>query len=205
MQGYVLNVTKVRDEDLIVTILSGFSTHTAYRFYGARHSNINIGYKIDFELEINIKSTIPRLKDVIQLNFPWLLESKKLYLWQIYIKLFHHHLKDTEELDDFYMRALDDLVVKMTKQNPKRAILENYVKLCEYEGRLHDDFHCLLCDEPILNNISLVRGFLATHSSCSYSKSFELHKISEFFSDKTLVAFDDDEIEYLWNVMLQGL
>ncbi|MFZ9659657.1 MAG: recombination protein RecO [Arcobacteraceae bacterium] len=205
MQGYVLNVTKVRDEDLIVTILSENFTHTAYRFYGARHSNINVGYKIDFELEINIKSTIPRLKDVIQLNFPWLLDSKKLYLWQVYIKLFYHHLKDTEELDEFYIQLLDDLVIKMTKQNPKRAILESYVKLCEYEGRLHDDFTCLLCDLPIDNNISLVRGFLATHSSCSYSKNFELNKITEFFNEKTLIAFNEEEVDYLWDVMLQGL
>ncbi len=205
MQGYVLNLVKVRDEDLIVTILSENFTYTAYRFYGARHSNINIGYKIDFELEINIKSTIPRLKDVIQLNFPWLLDSKKLYFWQMYIKLFYHHLKDTEELDIFYFHLLDDLVVKLTKQNPKRAILENYVKLCEFEGRLHDDFVCLLCDEPIDENISLVRGFLATHSACNYGKNFELQKIEDFFHNKSLIEFDEEEVDYLWNIILQGL
>lgn len=205
MQGYVLNVNKVRDEDLIVTILGENHIHTAYRFYGARHSNIHIGYKIDFELEINIKSTIPRLKDVIQLGFPWLLDSKKLYHWQLYIKLFHYHLKDVEEIDDFYMELLNDLVERITKQNPKRAILESYVKLCEYEGRLHDDFTCLLCDLPIESNISLVRGFLTTHSACSYSKSFDIKKISELFENKTLIDFDEDEIEYLWGIILQGL
>ncbi len=205
MQGYVLNINKVRDEDLIVTILGENHIHTAYRFYGARHSNIHIGYKIDFELEINIKSTIPRLKDVIQLGFPWLLDSKKLYFWQLYIKLFYSHLKDVEEIDDFYMELLNDLVERITKQNPKRAILESYVKLCEYEGRLHDGFVCLLCDLPIEENISLVRGFLTTHSVCSYSKNFEIKKITEFFTNKSLIDFDEDEIEYLWGIILQGL
>ncbi|MCI0501372.1 MAG: recombination protein RecO [Epsilonproteobacteria bacterium] len=205
MQGYVLNVNKVRDEDLIVTILGENHIHTAYRFYGARHSNINIGYKIDFELEINIKSTIPRLKDVIQLGFPWLLDSKKLYHWQLYIKLFYHHLKDVEEIDDFYIELLNDLVVRITKQNTKRAILESYVKLCEYEGRLHNDFTCLLCDLPIEDDISLVRGFLTTHSVCSYSKNFDIQKITTLFSNKSLIDFDEDEIEYLWGIILQGL
>lgn len=205
MQGYVLNVNKVRDEDLIVTILSEQTIYRAYRFYGARHSVINIGYKIDFELEINIKSTIPRLKDVIQLGFPWLLETKKLYFWQIYIKLFYYHLKDVDEVDNFYFELLNDLVVRITKQNPKRAILESYVKLCQFEGRLHTDFECLLCDLPIESDISLVRGFLTTHASCSYSKGFDVKKIDEYFIHKTLVDFDDEEVDYLWNILLQGL
>ncbi len=205
MQGYVLQITKVRDEDLIVTILGETQIYTAYRFYGARHSTINIGFKIDFELEMNMKSTIPRLKDVIQLGFPWILETKKLYYWQIFIKLLHTHLKETEELEPFYFNLLDQLVHKITKQNIKRAILESYVKLCEYEGRLHDEFICLLCDEPIENEISLVRGFLVTHGNCSYSKRFQLSKISEYFKEKTLISFDDDELGYLWGIMSQGL
>ncbi len=106
MQGYVLQITKVRDEDLIVTILGETQIYTAYRFYGARHSTINIGFKIDFELKMNMKSTIPRLKDVIQLGFPWILETKKLYYWQIFIKLLHTHLKETEELEPFYFNLL---------------------------------------------------------------------------------------------------
>ncbi len=205
MQGYVLNITKVRDEDLIVTILGEDYVHKAYRFYGARHSNIHIGYKIDFELEVNLKSNMPRLKDVLQLGFPWLLDSKKLYHWQLYIKLFYYHLKDVDEIDDFYIGLLDDLVERITKQNPKRAMLESYVKLCEYEGRLHDDFTCLLCDLPIEDEVSLVRGFLTTHPTCSYSKSFDIEKITTLFDDKTSIDFDDDEIEYLWGIILQGL
>ena len=93
MQGYIVDIKAVKDDDLIVTIICENELITSYRFYGARHSNINIGYKIDFELETT-KSTIPRLKNVIQLGFPWILNNQKMYCWQRYIKLFYPHLKD---------------------------------------------------------------------------------------------------------------
>jgi len=205
MQGYITNITKVKDEDLIVTILSSNSVYTAYRFYGARHSNINIGYKIDFELEISLKSSIPRLKDVLQLGFPWLLDNTKMYHWQRFIKLFYSHLKDVEDIDDFYILLLDRLVQKMVKQNHKRAIIESYVELCDYEGRLHIDYECLLCDEQIKKDVSLVRAFMPTHPSCSYTKGFKKEIIDELFNEKTLISFEDDEVNHLWHVLLQGL
>ena len=49
MQGYIINLNRVKDEDLIVTILSKGRLETLYRFYGARHGTINIGFKIDYE------------------------------------------------------------------------------------------------------------------------------------------------------------
>lgn len=205
MQGYIINLNKVKDEDLIVSILTDSNFYTTYRFYGARHSIINIGFKIDFELESNLKSTIPRLKDVIQISYPWILDSKKLYCWQRFLKLFYPHLKDVQEIEPFYFELLDELAHKMEKQDPKRAICESYVKLCEYEGRLHIDYECLLCEEIIEDNISLVRSFIPTHSRCSYSKSFKLSQIQELFEEKTTISFNDEEIEYLWNILLQGL
>lgn len=205
MQGYIIDIKAVKDDDLIVSILSENRLYTTYRFYGARHSNINVGYKIDFELETNLKSTIPRLKDVIQLGFQWIFDNEKLYAWQRFIKLFYPHLKDVEELDDFYFKLLDKLSHKMIKQNAKRAICKSYLKLLKHEGRLHTDFHCLLCEEEIKNNISLVRSFMPVHASCSYSKAFELKKIKELFLEKSLINFEDEEIDYLWNILLQGL
>jgi len=205
MQGYIININKVRDEDLIVTILGKNNLYTTYRFYGARHSTMNIGYKIDFELETNLKSNIARLKDVLHLGFPWIQNKEKLYYWQRYIKLFYLHLQDVEALDEYYIRSLDNLAHKIIKQNSKRAIIENYVQLCEYEGRLHIDYECLLCEQEIKSDISLVRGFLPTHSSCSYSKNFSLKSIKELFEEKSLINFDEVEVEYIWNILLQGL
>lgn len=205
MQGYIIDIKHVKDDDLIVTVLAQEAIYTTYRFYGARHSTINIGYKIDFELESNLKSSMPRLKEVIQLGFNWILDREKLYCWQRFIKLFYPHLKEVDEIESFYFDLLNETVHKMIKQNPKRAMIESYIKLLEYEGRLHTQFECLLCEQKIENTISLVRSFLPTHASCSYSKKFEYTQIEELFYENSLINFEDDEVEYLWNILLQGL
>lgn len=205
MQGYIIDIKTVRDDDLIVTILAQNHIYTTYRFYGARHSNINVGYKIDFELESNLKSNMPRLKDVIQLGFSWILDYEKLYTWQRFLKLYYPHLKDVEEIDDFYIKLLDTLAHVMIKQNAKRAICQAYIKMLEFEGRLHTEYICLLCDQEINTEISLVRSFHPVHANCTYSKKFEFIKIKELFEDKSLITFEDEEIEYLWNILLQGI
>jgi len=204
MQGYIIDIKPVKDDDLIVTLLTETQILTTYRFYGARHSNINIGYKIDFELE-DTRSTIPRLKDVIQLGFEWILDTEKMYCWQRYIRLFYPHLKDLEDVDPFYFYNLDSLVHKMIRQNALRAICESYIALIEHEGRLHSDFECLMCEKPIEENISLVRGFIPVHAKCTYSRIFEFNKIKDLFEEKNLINFTDDEVEYLWNIIMQGL
>jgi len=205
MQGYIIDIKAVKEDDLIVSILAENQIYTTYRFYGARHSNINIGYKIDFELESNLRTSIPRLKDVIQLGFQWIFDNEKLYCWQRFIKLFYPHLKDIEEIDDFYFKLLDKLSHKMIKQNAKRAICKSYLKLLKHEGRLHTDFHCFLCENEIIKDVSLVRSFMPAHSSCTYGRSFDIKKIEELFLDKSLISFEDDEVDYLWNILLQGL
>lgn len=204
MQGYIIDIKPVKDDDLIVTILSENELITAYRFYGARHSNINIGYKIDFELE-NTRANIPRLKDVIQLGFPWILDYEKMYCWQRYIRLFYPHLKDIEELDPFYFYCLEKLVYVITKQNVQRAICESYISLLEHEGRLHTDFECLLCEIVIEDDLSLVRGFLPIHARCTKAKIFDFKKIQELFIKKKTIHLNDNEVEYLWDILLQGL
>ena len=204
MQGYIIDIKTVKDDDLIVTILTENELLTTYRFYGARHSNINIGYKIDFELEIT-KSTIPRLKDVMQLNFPWLLDNEKMYCWQRYIRLFYPHLKELEQLDPFYFYSLENLTHIMIKQNVLRAICESYLSLLEYEGRLHTDFDCLLCELPIEDNVSIIRGFLPIHAKCTRAKFFENKKIKELFETQKTINLSDNDVEDLWDIILQGL
>ncbi|WP_418185305.1 recombination protein RecO [Aliarcobacter vitoriensis] len=204
MQGYIIDIKPVKDDDLIVTILCENELVTSYRFYGARHSNINIGYKIDFELE-RTKSNISRLKDVMQLGFPWILNIQKMYCWQRYLKLFYAHLKDLEELDGFYFYVLENLVKKIEKQNVLRAIIESYIYILEYEGRLHFDFECLICEVAIENELSLIRGFIPAHISCIKAKSFNLDKIKELFSTKSSINLNDEDIEKLWDIILLGL
>ncbi len=205
MQGYIINVNKVNDEDIIVSILTENNFYTTYRFYGARHSIINIGYKIDFELESTMKSGIPRLKDVLQINFPWIENRDKLYCWQRFIKLFFPHLKDVEDIEPFYFELLNKLSHKIIKQNPKRAIIESYIDICKFEGRLHTQYECLLCEEKIIKEISLVRSFLPVHSKCAYAKKLDLIQVKDLFEENSLISFNNEEVEYLWKLLLQGL
>ncbi len=48
MQGFLLQTQSIRDEDLIVRVLTKNQLKTLYRFYGKRHSVLNVGRKIDF-------------------------------------------------------------------------------------------------------------------------------------------------------------
>ena len=169
MQGYIINLNKVKDEDLIVTLLTRGELHTLYRFYGARHGTINMGFKLDYEIEPSAKSTIGRLKDVIHVGYSWIHENEKLHLWQSFISLFYKHLKDAEDLSDFYFELLEKASNDWNKQNPKRVGIESYVRLLQHEGRLHKEFYCFLCSKKIDAEVSLIRAYLPTHFECTHT------------------------------------
>ncbi len=204
MQGYILNINKVKDEDLIVSILTPNKLKTLYRFYGARHATINLGYKIDFEAIISPKSTIPMLRSVLHLAQKWNLQREKFYIWQQTIKLFYKHLKDIEDLDGFYFDILDKMSYKFEKQNPKRVIIEGYLEILEHEGRLHDHFTCFICEEKIQKNLSLTRGFLPAHQSCIFANIQNKDKIENLFKTKSTLFLEDDEVLDLYNIILEG-
>jgi recombinational DNA repair protein (RecF pathway) len=206
MQGYILNINRVKDEDLIVTILTKNRLKTLYRFYGARHSNINIGYKIDFEPIYSAKSTMPMLREVLPLSNKWMFDSNRFYFWQQFCKLLFKHLRDVEELDSIYFELLEEASYKLHKQNPKRVILESYVKLLDIEGRLHTQFICFLCDEEITDSsLTLKRSFLPAHQECLFGKLFEKQRVEHFFKTKTSIQLSDIEIDELWNILIEGL
>jgi recombinational DNA repair protein (RecF pathway) len=205
MRGYILSINKVRDEDMIVTILTTDSVVKAYRFYGARHSSINVGYKIDFELEESIKVTIPRLKEVLHVGYEWILDSTKLYHWQQFIQLLSKHLRDVDECDEFYYYMLESLESNISMQNAKRAIIERYVTLLEYEGRLHTDYRCFVCENEINTHVSLARSYLPAHQKCISVRAFESYKIQELFESKSTFLFDDEDIDRLWDILTDGI
>ena len=205
MQGFIININRVKDEDLIVSILSQNGLETLYRFYGARHGNINIGFLIDFEKEKSQKSTISRLKDVIHIGFKWIHDYSKLRLWQDFIKLFYPHLKDTYELDSFYIDLLLEASQKWSEQNPKRVAIESYVKLLEFEGRLHTEMECFLCGNAINGDISLVRAFLPTHKECSHTLQINKKALMELYKTKSSIFLSDNEIDRMWIILLEGL
>ena len=205
MQGYIINLNKVKDEDLIVTILAKENLDTLYRFYGARHGTINIGFKIDYEKDSTSKSTISRLKDVIHIGFKWINDYKLLRLWQDFLSLFYKHLKDAENIGDFYFELIDNASQEWSKQNPKRVAIEAYVKILEHEGRLHKELNCFLCSLPIKDDISLIRAYLPTHTECTHTLSINREALHELFTNKSSLFLSDKEVDRLWNVLLEGL
>ena len=204
MQGYILKVTRAKNEDLIVTILTPTTIHTLYRFYGARHSTINLGYKIDFEIEYTL-GYMPKLRRITHLGFSWLKVLPKALLWQQFIALLAKHLEGIEEIDSFYFELLEKLAKKLTKQDAKRAIVESYIELLRFEGRLHTSFECLVCEAPIEENPVLVRAFLSAHSSCIPKRSFDRKKIEYLMHYADAQFLEDEEIEGLWQIIQEGL
>lgn len=205
MQGYIINLNKVKEEDLIVSILSDGNLETLYRFYGARHGTINIGFKIDYEIEPSAKSTIGRLKDVVHIGYPWINDYKLLRLWQDFTGLFYKHLKDAEELGSFYFELFEDASTRWSKQNPKRVAVEVYVKLLEHEGRLHKEHYCFLCSKEIVGDISLIRAFLPTHYNCTHTYGIKRSALDELYENKSTLFLSDKEVDRLWNVLMEGL
>lgn len=205
MQGYILNTVKVKDEDLIVSLLTQNSLKTVYRFYGARHATINLGYKIDFEIERSPRSTIGMLRQVLHLSSPWLIDYHKFYLWQHFCKLLYQHLRDVEALDSFYFEMLDTAANKMKKQNPKRVLIESYLDLLDHEGRLHRDFTCFLCNQKVEEEVVLARGLLPVHPHCLSGKVYTKTKVNALFQQRNTLFLEDEEIDALWCVIEEGL
>ena len=205
MQGYIISLNKVKDEDLIVTIISKGSLDTLYRFYGARHGTINMGFKLDYEKESSGKSTISRLKDVIHIGFPWINDYRLLKLWQDFLSLFFKHLKDAEDIGEFYFDLLDNASQEWSKQNPKRVAIEAYVKLLAHEGRLHSEHICFLCSQVIEGDISLIRAYLPTHEQCTHTLPINKEGLDELYENKSTLFLNDKEIDRLWSVLMEGL
>ncbi len=204
LQGYIINVNKARDEDVIVTILTHHNLYTLYRFYGARHGQINLGFKIDFETEASVKSTIERLRDVIHLGFPWITDRSRLFIWQQFTALFHKHLQESEELDPFYFNLLEDAARIWQTQNPKRIAIESYVKLLAFEGRLHEEMLCFFCERKIEKEMTLIRAFLPAHAECIHALPLDIKAIQELFSTGSSLFLNDKEIDIIWHVLLEG-
>lgn len=206
MQGYILHMQKTHSEDMIVKILTPAYIKTLYRFYGARHSIINIGRKIDFEEELSM-TFLPKLKHIMHLGFKWESDSVRYYIWQHFVKLFYKHLIDVYEIDEFYFRLLEEGAQKLHLQNPKRVVLEMYAKLLQFEGRAHssDDTLCFICEKALGNNISLAQGFLFAHHSCVSGNEFIKDEIEEFLHSQSSILLDDTKVEKLWEILGLGL
>jgi len=205
VKGFIISLHRAKNEDMIVTILSSSEVRAYYRFYGARHSILQLGHLIDFEVEGDDGRFMPRVRSVSHLGFPWLYDNNRLLLWHRYIRLYEPHLKDTEEIDPFYYNLLISSAKKWHLQNPKRIICEDYVKILRYEGRLHDEDICYICEERLDNDISLMQAFIPAHPHCIYSPKLDKDKILNFFETTKSIYLDDSEVDLLYGIVLRGL
>jgi len=202
MRGFILHTQLVKEEDLVVTILTKNKILKLYRFYGARHSVINIGYLIDFEIEQTMVS-IDRIRNIMQIGYPFLLDINKMLIWQNFIKMLYKHLFDVEEIDSFYFKLLNNIILHFNR-NPKRVLIENYIKLLKFEGRL-SEFECFLCDIKIKNRVNLARGFLCACEKCIPKKGIEIEKIETLFKKEKTILLSNEEIKNLYKILSLGI
>jgi hypothetical protein len=205
MKGFILNIRKAKNEDVIVTVLSKSHAKNYYRFYGARHSILKIGNFINFEVQDDNKKYMPRLKKVSQYNFPWSFDNKRVDIWQDFIKLFNPHLIDRAFIDGFYLNLLLNKAKKWHKQNPKRLAIEAYIEILKFENRVRISNYCYICQGGFDNRVGLMRGYIPVHPICINSYSYNKNSIFELFNSKSSINIDDNDINNLFNTLLRGL
>jgi len=205
MKGFILSVKKAKNEDSIAMVLTSTEVRAYYRFFGARHSILQLGNLVDFEVEGEDGRFMPRLRSLSHMGFSWLFDKNKLLVWHNFIQKFEPHLKDAEELDSFYYNLLLDAAKKWDKQNPKRIVCESYIKLLKFEGRLYPEENCFICEQRIEENISLMQAFKPAHPACIYAPALPTKKILDFFQSQKTVFLEDHEVEYIYDVVMKGL
>lgn len=204
IKGFILSVKKAKNEDCIAVVLTATEIRTYYRFFGARHSILQLGNLVDFEVEGDDGRFMPRLRSLSHMGFSWLYDNNKLLMWHNFIKKFEPHLRDAEELDSFYYDLLLNAAKRWDKQNPKRIVCECYITLLEYEGRLYELENCFICEQRIEDDIALMQAFRPAHPSCIYSPSMPTKKILDFLETKKTVFLEDFEVDYLHDVVMKG-
>ena len=205
MRGFIINIRKAKNEDVIVTVLSSDAVKSYWRFFGARHSILQIGNLVDFEISESNNNFMPNMRSLSQLSFPWLFSNNHLLIWQNFIKLFEPHLKDTIEIDNFYFNLLLKIAKRWDKQNPKRLAVEAYIELLDHEGRLYDNGFCYICEDILEEKVALMRAFLPAHPQCIYSTALNKKEIFIFYNTHSTINLEDATIDILYNILLKGL
>jgi len=204
MKGFILALQRAKNEDMIATILSEDRIERYYRFYGARHSILQLGYLIDFEREDSRGRFLPRLRGLRHLGFPWLYERNRLAHWHDFIRHFELHLRDAGEVDRFYFHLLLEAARRWARQNPRRIAVESYHSLLHFEGRLHPADTCYICNKPLGKSIGVMYAFHLAHPECIYTPPIDRSVIDDFFRTGKTTYMDDATVAYLYAVIQKG-
>lgn len=204
MRGFVIKIKKTRNEDSIVTVLSENAVTDYWRFFGARHSILQLGNLIDFEVKESKNNFMPNMRSLSHISFSWLFSNNHLLIWHNFIKLFEPHLQDTIEIDAFYFNLLLEMSKKWHKQNPKRLVVEAYMKILEHEGRLYDNGFCYVCEKVLEDQVGLMRAFLPTHPACIYAPALDKQEIFTLFNTQSTIHIEDETVDKLYSIVLKG-
>jgi len=205
MKGFILNIRKAKNEDVIVTVLSNCEVTSYYRFFGARHSILQVGNLIDFELQESKNGFMVQIRKISHISFPWIFSHNHLFIWQNFVKLFEPHLKEEIQIDSFYFDLLLKIAKKWHKQNPKRLAVEAYIEILDYEGRLYDNGFCYICEDVLDEQVGLMRAYLPAHPRCIYGYSYDKQQIFKLFDTKLTIHLNDNIVDKLFNTLLKGL
>lgn len=205
MKGFVVALRRAKNEDSIAVVLTERKIRSYYRFFGARHSILQLGHLIDFEVEGEDGRFMPRLRGLSQMGFPWMRERNRLMIWQQFIKLFEPHLRDTEEIDGFYFDLLLKAARKWDRQNPKRIIIESYIALLRHEGRLYPLSSCYICEKILEEEVALMATLKPAHPACIYASSLPRESLSFVLEEGKTLYLNDSEVEQIYGVVMKGL
>jgi len=204
MQGFIVNIRDAKGEDKIATLIASNKIKKYYRFYGARDSILKVGHLISFKIEGEDSNYLPRLRKLRLIEFPWLLNNKKILVWQYFMQLFFHHLKDREDIPIFYYNIILNSSKKWEKQNPKRVIVDSYMELLTEEKRVKDLHECYICQKPLNKLVSLMRGYRPAHIECINSPQIDKLKLEKYFKTKKSLYLNDNEIDILYQTIIGG-
>jgi recombinational DNA repair protein (RecF pathway) len=205
MQGFILSVKKAKNEDRIVSILSETEVSSYYRFYGARHSILKVGNLVNFEVEGEKGNFMPRLRRLSRIEFPWLNDAVRLALWQDFLEVLAPHLQNKESIETFYYHLLLKATKPWEKQNPKRILCEIYLALLKHEHRLPKENTCRICQIALQEEVALMQGFKPAHPACINSLALSKNKVFDFFHSQKTIFLEDNEVEYLFDILMKGL
>jgi len=205
MRGFIINIRKVKNEDLIVTVLSSESVKNYWRFFGTRHSIIQIGNLIEFEVTQNKNGFMPNMRSISQHSFSWLFSEKHLFIWKNFIQLFEVHLNESPTIEAYYFNLLFQIAQKWDKQNPKRLAIEAYIQLLHKEKRIYYANSCYICQGTLENQVGLMRAFIPTHPSCVSNSIIDREMLFKLLHTKSTIHLTDLSVKRLYPILLKGL
>ncbi len=200
----MLGIKKVKSEDLLVTVLTESKIKKLYRFYGVRHSAINLGFKIDFVAEPVVNKEIFRLKDLMHLGFGWMHETPRLLIWQNFMTILATHLQDASEIDPFYYELLCDYADIFGQSNPKRLAIEAFAKILKFEGSGSRHDYCFVCDRATSQNVTIGKSLMVAHPECARGYVFAKDAAVELLEASRSIYFENDEIDTIYEIIQKG-